>query len=392
MSSLAVIGCGTAGAAAALLVARSGHDVTVLERVAEPRPIGAGIIVQPTGQAILARLGLFERVAARGSRLDRLFLRTSGGRTLVDLHYAELDPRWFGLGVHRGVLFSALHDSVRVEPRVTRHTGCEVTAIRRDGAKLYADERGPFELVVVADGTLSQLRDDHARRDAAYPWGALWFVAEDQNRVFERELYQVATRAHRLYGMLPTGLGPHGDVPIVSLFWSLRARTLDAWRSADLAAWKADVRAHDPRAGGVLDAIHAPDQLTFARYRDVTMHPWHDRGVVYVGDAAHATSPQLGQGANLALLDAAALADALAVSPSIATALATYSRTRRRHLRHYQMMTRLLTPLFQSDSRVLGLLRDLTFPIANAIGPLRREMVRTMCGVSRGFLRAPLPL
>jgi 2-polyprenyl-6-methoxyphenol hydroxylase-like FAD-dependent oxidoreductase len=390
--AIAVIGCGTAGAATALLLARAGHDVTVLERVVEPRPVGAGIIVQPTGQSILARLGLLEPIATRGSRLDRLFLRTSGGRTLVDLQYAELDSRWFGLGVHRGVLFAALHDAVRREPRVTLHTGCTVTAIRRDGARFYADERGPFELVVVADGTLSQLRDDHVRRDVAYPWGALWFVAEDPDRVFERELYQVATGAHRLYGILPTGFGPQGDVPVVSLFWSLRARMLDAWRTSDLAAWKADVRAHDPRAAGVLDAIHAPEQLTFARYRDVTMHPWHDRGIVYVGDAAHATSPQLGQGANLALLDAAALADALAASTSIATALATYSRTRRRHLRHYQMMTRLLTPLFQSESRVLGLLRDVTFPLANAIRPLRREMVRTMCGVSRGFLRAPYPL
>jgi hypothetical protein len=53
-------------------------------------------------------------------------------------------------------------------------------------------------------------------------------------------------------------------------------------------------------------------------------------------------------------------------------------------------MTRLLTPLFQSDSRALGLLRDLTFLIANAIAPFRREMIRTMCGVSRGFLRRAL--
>jgi hypothetical protein len=54
-------------------------------------------------------------------------------------------------------------------------------------------------------------------------------------------------------------------------------------------------------------------------------------------------------------------------------------------------MTRLLTPLFQSDSRALGVVRDVTFPLANALGPLRREMIRTMCGVAHGFFRA-LPL
>jgi 2-polyprenyl-6-methoxyphenol hydroxylase-like FAD-dependent oxidoreductase len=63
VAAIGVIGCGTAGAAAALFLARAGHDVRVFERVADPKPVGAGIIVQPSGQAVLARLGLLERVA-----------------------------------------------------------------------------------------------------------------------------------------------------------------------------------------------------------------------------------------------------------------------------------------------------------------------------------------
>ena len=395
--TVAVIGCGTAGAAAAILLARAGRAVTVLERVLDPKPIGAGIILQPTGQAVLARLGVLDAVAARGSRLDRLWLRTPRGRTLVDLHYAAVDPTWFGIGIHRGVLFDALYRTACAEPRVTVHTGREVRGLRRDGAHLHVveasgEERGPFELVIVADGAVSELRGAAGvtTRDAAYPWGALWFVAEDREGAFTRELYQVASRARRLYGVLPTGLGPHGETPVVSLFWSLAARELDAWRTGGLAAWKAEVTALDPRIEHVLARIDAPEQLTFARYRDVHMTSWHDRGVVFVGDAAHATSPQLGQGANLALVDALVLADVVARSPTIDLALDTYSRERRQHLRHYQRMTRLLTPLFQSDSRLYGWLRDVTFPIANAIPPLRNEMIRTMAGVSRGFLRRQL--
>jgi len=55
VAAIGVIRCGTAGAAAALFLARAGHDVRVFERVAEPGPVGAGI-VQPSGQAVLARL------------------------------------------------------------------------------------------------------------------------------------------------------------------------------------------------------------------------------------------------------------------------------------------------------------------------------------------------
>jgi 2-polyprenyl-6-methoxyphenol hydroxylase-like FAD-dependent oxidoreductase len=407
VAAVGVIGCGTAGAAVAILLARAGHDVTVLERVATPGPVGAGIIVQPTGQAVLARLGVLARIAARGTTLDRLWLRTPTGRTLVDLRYAAVDPAWFGIGIHRGALFEALYDAACTEPRIAIATGVDVRGLRHDDRATHVIDatgaaHGPFELVVVADGSVSELRRaaGATTRDVAYPWGALWFVAEDRDRVFDRELYQVAGaprggrgRARRLYGVLPTGLGPRGDVPIVSLFWSLAARELEAWRDAGLDAWKAEVRALDPRVDVVLDAITSPDQLTFARYRDVAMSRWHDRNIVFVGDAAHATSPQLGQGANLALVDAVVLADTLAASPgSIAIALEAYSRARRRHVHHYQRMTRLLTPLFQSDSTALGWLRDLTFPIANAVRPLRHHMVRTMAGVARGLGRRALPL
>ena len=396
MTAICVIGGGTAGSAAALFLARAGHDVQVFERVADPKPIGAGIIVQPTGQAVLARLGLLERVAARSAVLDRLWLRTPRGRTLVDLHYAAVDPKWFGLGTHRGVLFEALYEAAHAEVSIT--TGVEIRGLRREGTHhvvidANGGEHGPFELVVVADGATSELRT-HAgvtTRDAAYPWGALWFVAPDPDRVFTRELYQVAAGTRALYGVLPTGVGPSGDTPVVSLFWSLAADQLDAWRAGGLKAWKHEVRALDPRIGCVLDHIRDQAQLTFARYRDVEMRAWHDRGVVFIGDAAHATSPQLGQGANLALVDAMVLADAVAEAPGDA-AFALYSRRRRRHLRHYQFMTRALTPFFQSSSRLAGWLRDMAFPIANALPPLRDHMIRTMAGVSLGLGRAQLRL
>ena len=396
VATIGVIGGGTAGSAAALFLARAGHDVHVFERVADPKPVGAGIIVQPTGQAVLARLGLLERVAARAAVLDRLWLRTPRGRTLVDLHYAAVDPKWFGLGTHRGVLFEALYEAARAEVGIT--TGVEVRTLRREGAQhvlidANGGEHGPFELVVVADGSLSELRAQAGvtTRDTAYPWGALWFVAPDPDRVFTRELYQVAAGTRALYGVLPTGVGPRGDTPVVSLFWSLAADQLDAWRVRGLDAWKREVVALDPRIGFVLDTITDPEQLTFARYRDVKMREWHDRGVVFIGDAAHATSPQLGQGANLALVDAMVLADAVAEAPGDA-AFALYSRQRRRHLRHYQFMTRALTPFFQSSSPLHGWLRDWVFPIANALPPFRNHMIRTMAGVSLGLGRAQLRL
>src|SRR5262245_52687923 len=112
---IGIVGAGFAGCAAALALSRGGHRVTLYERAPEPGPVGAAIVLQPSGLAVLARLGLAAQVMARGARIDRLHVVTPRGKTVVNLDYAAIDPSWYGLGVHRGVLFHALFDTVRNE-------------------------------------------------------------------------------------------------------------------------------------------------------------------------------------------------------------------------------------------------------------------------------------
>lgn len=394
-----MIGAGTAGSASAVLLARGGHEVTLFERVADPQPVGAGITLQPTGQAVLAALGLLGPVEERGARLERLTCRTRRGRVVVDLPYAALDPDLHGLGLHRGVLFETLLAAAQAEPGVTVRTGVGIETLQRRGdERALVDragaEHGPFDLVVVADGAVSELHDDTRlrRRVRPYPWGALWFVADDPDGALQRQVDQVVDGARRMCGLLPTGRAPRGDRPVVSLFWSLRADRVEAWRARGLEAWKEEVVALHPRAAPVVAQLEAPEQVLFTQYRDVAMPRWHEPRLVFIGDAAHATSPQLGQGANLALWDALVLAECAAEARGVDDALAAYTAARRRHLDFYQFATRALTPLFQADSRLLGWARDLVFPLAGALPPIRRRMVRTMAGIDRGIVRRPIPL
>jgi 2-polyprenyl-6-methoxyphenol hydroxylase-like FAD-dependent oxidoreductase len=168
---------------------------------------------------------------------------------------------------------------------------------------------------------------------------------------------------------------------------------MDAWRAAGLDAWKREVISLEPRAEPVLDQIHSADDVLFAQYHDVSMYPWNDDRVVYLGDAAHAMSPQLGQGANLALWDAMVLGDAIAMHERLPEALDAYSRLRRSHLRYYQFVTRWVTPFFQSNATPLGWMRDWGFPMAMKLPFARRLMVRSMCGLAQGVgLGAPMEL
>ncbi|MBA3503670.1 MAG: FAD-dependent monooxygenase [Myxococcota bacterium] len=397
MLAIAVVGAGTAGAAAATLLARARHTVTVFERVAEPRPVGAGITLQPTGQVALARLGILDAIAARAARIDRLTAVRANGKPLIDLWYGDVDPRLYGLGTHRGVLFETLLGALQGEAVKLRFgiaiAGTDTNAQGRWLVDKQGHRYGPFDLVVAADGSTSELHSAAPLLyDRPYSWGAAWIVADDPGFAAENRIWQIVDGCHTLLGFLPTGSGPGRETPVVSMFWSMRVDRVEAWRAAGIGAWRDRVLRLEPRAEPILDTVDDLASVVFTRYRDVSMDPWHGDRIVFLGDCAHAMSPQLGQGANLALVDAVALADALAAHEAVPGALAAYSAARRRHLAFYQFMTRALTPLFQGDSRVLGWLRDRTFPISRWLRFVRYRMTRAMVGIDRGIIRRPFPV
>lgn len=386
---VAVVGGGTAGAASAIFLSRAGHRVTLHERVAEPGPLGAGIVLQPSGLEVLRALGLDAPILAAGARLDRLRCRTRR-RGLFELHYDRVGGDLFGLGLHRGVLFQTLHGALQASD-VDLQLGRDVLRLEADGDRHHVrhprGRSGPYDLVVVADGARSVLREQVFPHSTtrSYPWGALWFVGPLGD--LPPELYQVVDGTREMVGLLPTGLGPEPSRgPLASLFYSVALRDVAALRATPLAAWKAHVCQRLPAAARLVEQLVSWDQLLFAAYHDVVMPRWHDRGVVLLGDAAHATSPQLGQGCNLALGDAAALATALERASCLPTALASYSRERRAVLAFYQRASRWLTPLFHSDDSVLGALRDATFPIFSRLPFFERRMIETMAGLSTGWL------
>jgi 2-polyprenyl-6-methoxyphenol hydroxylase-like FAD-dependent oxidoreductase len=397
--SVGIVGGGTAGCAAGAFLARQGHAVTIYERVPDPGPVGAGITLQPTGLAVLDALGVKDRIVARGSRLSGLHCETRGGRALLKLSYEDVGADVFGLGTHRGLIFECVYDAAKAAgAKIVLGVTCE--GLRREGKGRArrltitddaGEALGTHQLVIVADGSRSHLRDDTVipKNVAPYPWGALWFVGEAEKPAGAsshgdgEELFQVVDGNKHMLGLLPTGLGPrsrNGSAPLVSLFYSIRADRVPAWRAAGLDAWKRECVALAPRAAHVVDQITRIEDVLFSQYYDVTMYPWNTANVVYLGDAAHAMSPQLGQGCNLALLDALVLSELIETHETVTAALDAYSRSRRAHLGFYQWATRLLTPFFQGDEEWFGILRDLGMPLMAKVPWFRKMMTLSMCG------------
>lgn len=368
---IAICGCGPAGLAAALLLSREGHQVRIFDQFESPRPVGSGLILQPTGLAVLQALDLLPRIQALGARIERLFGRAvPSHKVVLDVRYRALGPSSHAIAVHRAALFGVLCDAVRAA-NIEIVASRRVARIEREPSKCVlfgagAQLIGRFDLIVDALGANSPLANGLARR-TVLAYGALWTTVKlPENAGFQAHaLEQRYRRASHMAGVLPIGRRSADGASEAAFFWSIKRADAPRWRERGVEAWKQELHALWPESLALLNDVRACEDMTFAQYDHFTAaRPWSER-LVHIGDSAHATSPQLGQGANMALLDAFALARALDAHDDIRDALAHYARMRRWHVRIFQWASAIFTPFYQSDSRALPWLRDqITAPIS----------------------------
>lgn len=396
---IAILGYGTAGQAAAILLRQQGHEVQVIERSPALKPLGAGLLLQPTGIEVLREMGLLPAALALGRRVDALYGVNQRGWRVMDMRYRELQADYFGLGIQRGALFGLLKgadehaDQVQLGITIIDIDRSANTLIDIDGKRF-----GPFDLIVLADGAHSQLRrhfPELVQRDRAYPWGAVWCLLDDRRELDDparSKLMQRYRAARQMCGILPVGTLLPGDVAPyknnhdkVCVFWSLPVAKFPEWDFHGLGNWRSHVHELWPEAADMLLQIQHPNEMAKASYRDVVLKRYFADRVVLLGDCAHGMSPQLGQGANMALLDARALANALAEQRDLASALAHFDAERRQHLMMYQRISRWLTPMFQSNSTLAAWLRDLTLYPSSRLPFVHQQSLKVLAGVQSGW-------
>ncbi|MGW4735780.1 FAD-dependent oxidoreductase [Streptomyces shenzhenensis] len=308
-----VVGGGPAGMVLALLLARSGVEVTVLEQHDDFLRDFRGDTVHPSTLALLDDLGLAEKFARLPQRrVHTVQLPVGAGRsqvTVADLtvlrgpyNYVAMVPQWD--------LLDLLADEARREPSFQLRMGTEatdflvergrVTGVRyrtRDGRQ--GELRALLTVACDGRGSLARSRPELGLRHYRCPMDAWWF------------------RLPRHAGD-PRGLvGAAGDRFLTAMidrgdYWQCAAlipKGSDARRRATgLDSFRAQYAAAVPWIADRIDRLSDWDEVKLLDVRLDRLRRWHRPGLLCIGDAAHAMSPVFGIGINLAVEDAVAAA------------------------------------------------------------------------------------
>ena len=353
-------GAGIGGLGVATLLANQGHEIVLFDRFSTPAPVGSGLMLQETGLRVLESLGLRGQVESKGAPIKRLFgLSQPSGRTVLDVRFEALRDSLQALGIQRASLFDVLFEAAD-RAGVSFEGGREIVAADpSEGRFIFqgSTQSARFDLLVDALGANSPLSSDPR---SELPFGALWAtIAWPKGPGFQADALEQRYRAaYQMMGLMPSGQHPTKDMASATFFWSIEAKAHAEWKAEGLQAWRQDALDLWPETEPILDNLSV-EAFTFARYRHRThSRPVEDR-LIHIGDSWHATSPQLGQGANMALLDAYALGLAAQQFKDNSAQLGkTYTQLRRRHIELYQAMSYLFTPVYQSKGKLLPALRD----------------------------------
>jgi salicylate hydroxylase len=233
-----------------------------------------------------------------------------------------------------------------------------------------------FDLLIDASGTNGPIASG---KTVELPFAALWTTVDMPSgaAIADAALDQRYLRSHKMAGIMPVGINPETGNPGAALFWSIKPDQYPALKAQGIAAWRDDYLKLWPQAAAFVEQVRSFDALTLAIYRHRTGQPVTQQRIFHIGDSWHSTSPQLGQGANMALIDAAAIAKAVEDGDNLDEIGRRYSYLRADHVRLYQLLSRVFTPLYQSDSRALPVVRD-TIIHHFARAPLIRRVIAQM--------------
>jgi 2-polyprenyl-6-methoxyphenol hydroxylase-like FAD-dependent oxidoreductase len=340
-----IVGGGIGGLSLARELVVRGLPVTVLERAPKLAAVGAGIIMNPNAMAVLERNGLARCVRARSCAYLARDTFDHRGRWLATRDYRPLYAAGrlaSGALLHRAQLQQCLHDGLpagvlHLDARARDfHAGLDGVRVETEGGETFA-----ADVLVGADGIRSTVRARFfgAAEPVYVGYRSHRFVVPNRDGL--EHFTEFLGRGKRV-GLVPID---GGQLYVWTTFNSpCESR---AWGLESLAAlWRLFDEFTDPRVRRVFAELTSVDHVLCTDIEEVHQDRWVEGRVVLLGDAAHALTPNMGQGAGMAMEDAAVLAEELTHAEgghqSLAVTLERYVSRRRRRVETIMRLSRVV--------------------------------------------------
>ena len=358
---IAIAGAGIAGLTAAIAFQKAGYETTIFEAAPHLKPVGAGLGLAPNAIKALIVLGIADGIIPLGRKLPYFRILDRNGR-IISENDSQVIGQKFGLdnfSIHRHTLHQALLSHIDPTSIIK---GKKAVGIERVGKKitLYFAESTTFQAdyLIVADGINSVLRSkifpDEVKRYAGYTcWRG---VVEDAGSLAHgaSETWDTSGR----FGIVPLNDG--------KIYWFACVKSIadnpvfNAFGAQDLAKWFN--KFHHPIPEILSKASH--HALVHNDIYDLAPLDHYALGnILLVGDAAHATTPNMGQGACQAIEDAATLLTELKKDQSLEKVFAEFETKRMERTQYVIRQSRMIGKIAQTDILLLAKLRNVLLRI-----------------------------
>lgn len=326
--NILIIGGGIGGLTAAIALRRKGFSVDVIERDPDWSVYGVGIIQQGNVIRAMTELGLIDDYISAGFGFDRVQVYLPTGQCVADIPTPRLVDGYPGnVGIGRRALHKVLGDRT-IGAGATVRLGLTATNLEDDGEGVsvtFSDgTQGRYNLVIGADGLYSQTRE-MIFPDAPKPE----FTGQSVWRYnFTRTPDVIGLQAYE--GATGIGLVPLSQ-DLMYMYVTTPEPGNPWYATEDLAAAMRSKIAGvpSPAIAALVDQITDNEEVVYKPLEWMFLQaPWHKGRVALLGDAVHATTPHLGQGAGMAIEDALVLADELVAADALEPALTAYRNRR----------------------------------------------------------------